>query len=198
VAASVIVVQHAEKERLPGDPGLTALGHRQAGATAGWLAAHEAPVALWSSPFRRARETAAPIAGRLGLDVRVDARLRERMNWDDPGLQSFEAFLDDWRRASADRAHVPSSGDSSEEAGHRFLEALTDLAAAHDGGAVVVVAHGGVTVDLLRTLVGDDRLRELDPTLIDEGVPACGLTRLRSGSGGWTVEAVGWTGHLTG
>jgi broad specificity phosphatase PhoE len=198
MAVSVIVVQHAEKERLPGDPGLTAAGHRQAEVTAAWLAAHEAPVAVWSSPLRRARETAAPIGERLALGVRTDARLRERMNWDDSDRQSFDAFLDDWRRASQDRAYVPSSGDSSAQAGRRFLAALTDLAATHDGGAVVVVAHGGVTVDLLRTLVGDDRLRRIDPTLVDEGVPACGLTRLRHGPGGWTVEAVGWTGHLTG
>ena len=33
--------------------------------------------------MRRARETAEGIASVTGLEVRADARLRERLNWDD-------------------------------------------------------------------------------------------------------------------
>jgi len=35
----VYLVQHGEKERLPGDPGLTAIGRRQATRTGRWLRA---------------------------------------------------------------------------------------------------------------------------------------------------------------
>jgi hypothetical protein len=38
--AEVVIVQHADEQRLPGDAGLTALGHRQAARTAHWLAAN--------------------------------------------------------------------------------------------------------------------------------------------------------------
>ena len=84
-ALTVEIVQHAEKERLPGDPGLTELGLEQALATARWLGSGERPVAVWSSPMRRALETARPIADQFGVALRTDPRLRERMNWDDPG-----------------------------------------------------------------------------------------------------------------
>ncbi len=66
----------------------------------------------------------------------------------------------------------PSIGDSSATAAERFLEALDELAWRHPG-ETVVVAHGGVTVDLLRTLIGDDQLLATATTLMDDGVP-CG------------------------
>jgi len=54
----IYLVQHGDKERLAGDPGLTELGRGQAGATARWLQGAGLQ-ALFSSPLRRARETAA-------------------------------------------------------------------------------------------------------------------------------------------
>ena len=77
------IVQHAEKERHaadPADPGLTERGWRQARLTAAFLRRAGPFGLLCSSPLRRARQTAA-IAAELGLPVRVDKRLRERMNW---------------------------------------------------------------------------------------------------------------------
>src|SRR4029453_1806778 len=53
----VLVVQHGEKERRPGDPGLTSRGRDQARRTATWLRTTAGPVgAVWSSPLRRAGE----------------------------------------------------------------------------------------------------------------------------------------------
>ena len=97
---------------------------------------------MWSSPLRRAVETAGPLAAALGLDVVVDARLRERMNWTG-AAESLDDFLADWQRGSADRTSVPRSGDSSLDAAIRFLDALSDLAdladlaAAHPAGTAV-------------------------------------------------------------
>jgi len=113
VSRRVLIVQHAEKQRLPGDPGLTASGVTQATVTAEWLAEHEDLVAVWASPLRRAVETAAPIARMTGCRLITDIRLRERMNWDDPHVESLEEFLVEWRKASDDRDYVPRSGDSS-------------------------------------------------------------------------------------
>jgi broad specificity phosphatase PhoE len=164
------LVQHAEKERQPGDPGLTELGRRQAARTADWVQ----PVgvhAVFSSPLRRARETAWSIASGTGLRVREDARLRERMNWD--GSQPMEGFLADWAATVKDRNFVPASGDSSHDAAERFRSCLVDLT--KELGPVALVTHGGVTVDLLRTLIGDDAV---PVELMQHGVPSCAITTL--------------------
>ena len=55
---------------MPGDPGLTELGLQQAMATARWLGSGERPVAVWSSPMRRALETASPIAEQFGVALK--------------------------------------------------------------------------------------------------------------------------------
>jgi broad specificity phosphatase PhoE len=43
-------------------------------------------------------------------------------------------------------------------------------------GTVVAVTHGGVTIDLLRTLLGDESLPAL---LLRDGIPACALTTIQ-------------------
>jgi broad specificity phosphatase PhoE len=196
MAVRVVVVQHGDKERLPGDPGLTELGHRQARVTANWLATGDAPVAIWSSPMRRARETTTPSGEAFGVTPAIDPRLRERMNWEDPLAESIDDFLEDWRLATADRTYVPRSGDSSVEAASRFLAALDDLDALHPTGTAIVIAHGGVTTDMLRTLLGDDEVRARAPALIDDGVPSCAVTTLVRTRDGWVAVAIAATDHL--
>lgn len=194
----VWVVQHGEKHATPGDPGLTREGHEQARATAWWLATHVDATSLWSSPLRRAVETADHLAEALGLDVRVDPRLRERMNWEDPQVQSLEAFLDDWLASTRDRAWRPPSGDSSAEAGRRFLDVLAEVAASDSDVEVVLVAHGGITTDALRDLLGDDELRARAPRLLDHGVPPCAITELVLEAEDWTARAIATVDHLAG
>lgn len=192
----VLIVQHGEKERSPGDPGLTPLGHKQARATADWMARSERPLAIWSSPMRRAMETATPVAGKFSLRCVTDPRLRERMNWTGAGGESIEEFLEDWRRASTVRSYTPRSGDSSTDAAARFLEALTDIARAHLEGTVVAVGHGGVTTDALRTLLGDDELLARAPAILDDGIPCCAITTLQLNRDGWSAESIAVADHL--
>ncbi|MET0902849.1 MAG: histidine phosphatase family protein [Acidimicrobiales bacterium] len=194
MALRVLVVQHAERQRLPGDPGLTDAGHAQAELAAQRLAAEVTVRSIWSSPMRRAQETAGHLAAHLGSTVVVDSRLRERMNW--TGLEPIEEFLDSWRRASSDRAHQHRLGDSSLAAAKRFLEVLDDVAAANVEVTVVIVGHGGVTVDALRTLLGDAELRARAPRLIDDGVPCCAITTLSRHDNAWSVGSIAATEHL--
>jgi len=162
------LVQHGEKEPVPGDPGLTRKGRQQATRTGRWLCA-QGVGALYASPLRRARETADCIASATGLAVQHDARLRERLNWD--GSQPFDGFLALWARTTLDRDFVPANGDSSRQAGARLRAFLADLPAVP--WPVAVVTHGGVTTDLLRTLLGDDAL---PPQLLESGIPSCAVT----------------------
>ena len=162
------LVQHGEKEPLPGDPGLTETGQQQATRTGRWLRGVELR-GLWTSPMRRARETAERIAAVTGLAVQPDAKLRERMNWD--ASLPFDAFMASWARTTQDRDWVPANGESSRQAGTRLQEFLVGLRAA--AGPVAVVTHGGITVDLLRNLVGDDAV---PPHVLATGIPPCAVT----------------------
>lgn len=196
MAVEILVVQHGEKIRSAGDPGLTEEGHRQAGAVAAWLAAHRPDIgAIVASPLRRAQETAVPIAEALGLELTTDARIRERMNWDGEERLGLDEFLAEWQRATDDRSYQPAVGDSSSDAAQRFIAALVDLNGG-DAGAVVVVAHGGVTVDALRTIAGDAAVRDANADLIPDGVPSCAITQLRVARGTITVIAYPSTDHL--
>jgi broad specificity phosphatase PhoE len=52
-----------------------------------------------------------------------------------------------------------------------LLAFLADLSASV--GPVAAVTHGGVTIELLRTLLGEDAL---PPDLLSAGVPPCAIT----------------------
>ncbi|MCF6264636.1 MAG: histidine phosphatase family protein [Xanthomonadales bacterium] len=73
-----LLLRHAEKMTALKDPPLTERGHRRAACMAEWLAAQ--PFAndikhIYSSNYRRTLETAAPLALRLGISIRLyDAR----------------------------------------------------------------------------------------------------------------------------
>ena len=178
------VVQHGDKERVPGDPGLTELGQDQAAAAARWLEGAGLQ-ALFSSPLRRARETAAVIAAVTGLPVQLDYRLRERLNWE--GTQTFDAFLAEWDHSTRDRDLVLDNGESSRSAGERMRAFLASLRGGP--GPVAVVSHGGATTDLLRTLLKD---ADLPPGLLAEGIPPCAITTLDD----MRVVAIASTEHL--
>jgi probable phosphoglycerate mutase len=102
------------------DPPLSALGFDQAARLARRLA--DVPLgAVWTSSLRRARETAGAIAGRHGLEVRRDDRLREvRTDWDEgrsgnlkePGVYPFvEPESEVFERMSAAIKEVVASLD---------------------------------------------------------------------------------------
>lgn len=197
VGVVVVVVQHGEKVRAAGDPGLTDEGHRQAATTASWLVENFPTIrAIVASPLRRAQETARPIAAGFGLGVATDSRLRERMNWDDDACLSLDDFLREWQLATDDRSYQPMVGDSSLDAAERFIAALADLEHG-EPGVVVVVTHGGVTVDALRTLTGDKATIEADPTLLTDGVPSCAITQLVASNGAIDVVHFPSAQHLS-
>ncbi|MDZ5446498.1 histidine phosphatase family protein [Micromonospora sp. 4G57] len=183
--ARIYLVQHAEKLPDAGDPGLTALGRSQAAVTGRWLS-HAGLGAVYTSPLLRARQTAQCVAGAAGgLSVHIDHRLRERMNWD--GNQPIPEFLQDWSRATLDREFVPRSGDSSRQAAQRMMSFLAERA--HGPVPIAVVTHGGITVDVLRTLLGDEGVAT---ELMTRGVPSCAITTLDS----LKVVSIAWTDHL--
>lgn len=190
----VIIVQHAEKEPTPEDPGLTPLGRDQARecGTRLWMAGTIDE--LWSSPLRRAFETAAQIATALGLPdtaIQRDGRLRERMNWLGEPYQSREDFRQEWECSTADRDFQPTFGDSSRAAGARFAAFLNERHTVLPNGRIIVVAHGGVTVDLVRTWFGDAHVRGLAVGAIEHGIDFCSITRIAIDGDDRTLLCIG-------
>ena len=193
-AEVVLIVQHGEKQPFPGDPGLTCKGRQQAASAGRWISEQFTVDALWSSPLRRATETASEISPWVGCTVRTDERLRERMNWEGPPSEPLQEFVAEWDRASADSSYVPRFGDSSLTAAERFLDALDEMRST--GAVVVGVSHGGVTVDALRTVLGDEVLLARRPGLISDGVPNGAITELLWRSANWEPKVIAATGHL--
>jgi probable phosphoglycerate mutase len=120
----------------PADPALSELGHRQARAVSEWLA-DERLDALWVSPMRRARETAAPIADRLGLPVTVDDDIaefdREALSY--IPIEELKAANDPrWNEVPEQPEHFRAT----------VVGAVERIVAAHPRQRVAVVCHGGV------------------------------------------------------
>lgn len=126
-----------------GDPPLSDRGRAEAQAAADRLASSTAEVVV-SSPLRRARETAELVAGRLGLEVAVEAAFRETDfgDWEGCTLeevrQRWPAELANWQ---ADYRVAPPGGESFAATTRRVRAGLDRLLAAHSRRTVVVVAH---------------------------------------------------------
>lgn len=141
----LILVRHARPERIegtdtPADPPLTGLGHRQARAVAGWMAA-EPFDALYCSPMRRARQTAAPLCALLGVEPVVEEGVRE---YDDLSpeyipMEELKADKEAWRIWLAENAAA-----DREAFRYEVVEALERICTEHRGQRVVVICHGGV------------------------------------------------------
>jgi broad specificity phosphatase PhoE len=162
----ILVLRHGQSEwnsirRWQGtaDSPLTELGRQQAGATAALLVALrlEFP-AIWTSDLRRASETAAIIARRLGLgEPIVDARLREAHagEWEGLTPEEIELRWPGWLEAH----HRPTTFEPYSAVVARASEALSEVAGRAcglDPPAGLVVAHSGVVRSLIRHLGGID------------------------------------------
>jgi broad specificity phosphatase PhoE len=126
------------------DRPLTALGLRQAADLAEELAGVTLD-AVYSSDLRRARETAAAVAGPRGLTVETLAALREVDVGSWSGLTRAQArarFPDGFRRWT-EGGHGWEDGEPYERMSKRVVDAVRRIAAEHDGESVLVVSHGG-------------------------------------------------------
>jgi probable phosphoglycerate mutase len=118
------------------------------------LAAHlrdERIDAVVASDLARAALTAQPLAAALDRPLQFDPRLRERDfgrfqgHTLDEIAQRWPAEFRRWRER--DPAWAIPEGESGAQFIARVLAALREVAGAHDGGRVAVVAHGG-TLDI--------------------------------------------------
>ncbi len=182
MALDITIVQHADKIRLPGNHGLTERGREQASVRGNSLRTAKPFDEAWCSNLKRSRETAEIIASAIGFPtdrIQEDARIAERINWWSEDDQSRQEFREDWVRSTADRDYQPRFGDSSRAAGERFAAFLTECRERIPDGRVLIVSHGGVTIDLVRTWFGDEVVRQYALGAIEHGIEPCAITRIR-------------------
>jgi probable phosphoglycerate mutase len=163
---SLVLLRHGEtaltpEKRFSGsggtDPALSERGREQARRAAEALAARGTVQAVVSSPLTRCRETAAAVADRLGLEVRVEDGLRETDFGAWEGLTFAEARERDpdtlaaWL-ASPDVA--PPGGESFTAVAHRVTAARDRVLARHPRHTILVVTHVTPIKTLVRLALG--------------------------------------------
>lgn len=119
------------------DVPLSPQGEEQAAAVGRWLrdrAADDAPQAVWSSPYRRASDTARRALDAAGLDlpVRLDERLRDRDlgvfdRLSSAGIRSLQPDEAERRAWHGKFYHRPSGGESWTDLAVRVRAFLRDL-----------------------------------------------------------------------
>lgn len=202
-AQRVVLIRHAESQwnaarrwQGQGGPGLSDLGHRQAAATARFLAEHQPDVQrIVSSDLPRVVETAAPAAELLGIEPVLDERLREiDVGWWS-GLTTPEVFDRDPDGLEAMRAgHDPARGgaETMADVRSRVVAALAELADACDGGTLLVFSHGGP----VRSVVGDVLGLSVAQQVTLAGPGNASRTVLTNGGVGRQLRSYNETAHL--
>jgi broad specificity phosphatase PhoE len=161
----LVLIRHGESEgnrdrtftRTPDVP-LTEVGRAQVRTAAERVAARYQPAGIVSSPFRRARETAAIIAEHVGLPVTVEEDLRERSYGELAG-RPYAAVWDcpDYDPGSYWLWCPPGGGETLVEVAARAGPVLDRVAAGAPEEDIVVVSHGAVMMALWWHLTGSWR-----------------------------------------
>jgi probable phosphoglycerate mutase len=218
----VILLRHGEPDWSPNrgpsvnDPGLTALGRKQADAAAEHLA--QLPIdALYVSPYRRSQETAAPLARAKGLEPVTIEGLAE-VGVAVEGLSQEDVdryFVDGSRRPLSDHWDGWPGAETFHDFHERVSAALVDVLARHgmapkrehdftvwnlEGRApnIAIVAHGGTNAVALSQLL------DVDPVpwewlRFESELTAYSVVQARDlGPSGlvWSLQAFGMVDHL--
>ncbi len=193
----IVLVRHALPVRIdatqdggPADPQLAERGHAQAQRLVQALAGDDV-TALYTSPSRRARETAAPLEQALGMTAEAE-----------PGLAEFD---------SADSSYVPveelkAAGDPRWQAlmkgelysrgvdpvafRARVVDAVERIVARHPGGRAVLFSHAGTINAAAGQVLAQERTIWFPPAY-------CSITRIgaaRDGRRG--ITSLNETGHV--
>ena len=170
---TVLLVRHGQTTTtgsiLPGRAKglhLAPVGQEQAARAAERIASIGDIAAVYASPLERTRETAAPIAKRVGLKVSVARGLIEADFGDWTGRKLADLMkLPEWRKvqSSPSTFRFPK-GESFPEMQSRIVGAVDQLVAKHPGQRIVVVSHAdpikaivahasGIHLDLFQRIV---------------------------------------------
>lgn len=195
--ANLVLARHGAYEGAPiwtsqpPGPGLTGDGRGQALALAESLA-DRAVRHVWTSDLRRAEETGAVAAERLGVGRTSLPGLRELSVGDIEGTtdRSLVGPVDDafraWLEGDLD-ARAPGA-ESGREVLARAGAELLAIADQHRGETVLVVAHGGVICLSVALLCAG-----ISPAFVlDHGLQYCDAVEIAHDADGWVART--WAG----
>ncbi len=147
------------------DPKLTFLGHAQADAAADALAGRGVR-RIVASPYTRALQTAAPLAGQLGLAVLIDVGVRERYAF----KCDIGSRVKDLRQAwpghdfsAVEEIWWPTQAEPEEYVITRAARFRTAMAAHPEQGGTLVVSHWGFILALTGASLGNGEWLDYDP-----------------------------------
>ena len=167
-ATDLLVVRHGESAAARADaPAPTVDGHsdpelapegREQAERLGERLAHEKIDAIYVTTLQRTRQTAAPLAKRLGIEPVVEADLREIYlgEWEGVAFRKYVAGRHPIavRMLTEQRWDVIPGAETNQQFATRVKRGLDRIIAAHPGQRVVVVVHGGVIGQLIGLVTG--------------------------------------------
>ena len=190
------------------DVELSDTGREQAQALGRWLADQpesERPQVVWTSPYRRAKQTAEVALDVCGVDLefRVDERLRDR----DMGVTDMltSAGIRQKYPEEAERRewigkfyYRPAGGESWADVAFRVRSVLTDLANTEKSERVLVSAHDVVILLFCYVADGMDEETVLDLSSTNgvRNAAICRLERDEDVPSGWRLTAYNEDDHL--
>jgi len=191
LTVKLLLIRHGEPDTAGPprpDPPLSAAGRAQGEALAAWLAG-ESVAAVYTSPLRRARQTAEPLAVHLGHDVTVhdgvaeyDRNSSAYIPMEDLKKTNYEA----WRRRMTQKIFAANPDAFRNE----VATAMEEIIEANRGRRVVVFCHGGVINAWGSHVMGTKEVFFFDPTYTS-------INRfMAAGSGERTVISLNDTAHL--
>ena len=173
MATTIVLVRHGETDwnrdnRFQGhaDPPLNDAGRAQARALAAELRSGTF-AAVYTSPLRRATETAAILGAELGVPPVEHSSLMEVDvgSWSGLTRTEVEARFPAAFARWLEYGHGWEDGETYDELGGRVVAGLLEISARHPDVAVLAVTHGGPIRSALAAAEGipfDDARRAID------------------------------------
>lgn len=181
-----------------GCTGLTSDGLRQAGQLAGRLARDHSRQpfdAAYTTPLRRARETAGIVAGRLGIPVTTIDDLREP-DYGDADGRPWDEVVTAFGSIPALHPDQPIAAGAETWAAYlsRATAALQSILGQHPGGTILVIGHGEtITAAAHHFLALPAAARATTAFAADYA----SITRWEQQPLAWTQPGAGWRWTLT-
>ena len=138
----------------PADPELSVEGHDQSVRLANYLAT-ESVAAIYSSPMKRAFQTAEPLAVKTSLPITIvdDVAEYDRLSNEYIPIEELRAANDErWHKLVA--GGWQSDSDTLENFRHRVVSSLEQLISQHASQRIVVTCHGGVINQYIAHVLG--------------------------------------------
>ena len=138
----------------PADPELSVEGQDQSARLANYLVT-ESIAAIYSSPMKRAFQTAEPLAKKTGLPITIvdDVAEYDRLSNEYIPIEELRAANDDrWQKLVA--GDWDSDSDTLDEFRSRVITSIEKLISQHASQRIIVTCHGGVINQYLAHIFG--------------------------------------------